>query len=124
MIAEGGLWMYPTLVIGITSALTALVHLGIRSPQLASLSKHFAFASLCLGLAGTTMGLYQAGKAMAMLDAEVATCSMMMNAVGVACTTTFVGAALASLSALLLGIGAALKAPESLKLPSESGDLS
>ena len=112
MIEEGGMWMYPTLIIGIISVLTALTHLGIRNVRIANFSKYFAFASLCLGLAGTTMGLYEAGKAMVVLDAESATNSMVMIAIGVACTTTFVGAALASLSALLLGIGAALTTPE------------
>ena len=104
MVTAGGVWAFPPLIVGLISVLAAILNLFLRNARIASLCKYFAFASLCLGIAGTAMGLYQAGSAMGTLNAEKVPVSMLMSAIGIASTTTFIGAALSGLSTLILGV--------------------
>ena len=80
MITAGGFWAFPPLIVGLISVLAAILTLFIRNARIASLSKYCALASLCLGIAGTTMGLYQAGAAP---HAEEVPVAMLMSAIGI-----------------------------------------
>ena len=104
MISDGGMWMFPALIVGVMAVLVAGFNLIKRSSSLAGAAKNFALATFFLGFAGTAMGLYAFGQT----SGSEATSAIALTGFGVSFAPLFAGSALAGLSALILGFGSLL----------------
>ena len=110
MFTNAGPFAYVVTAFGLTAlALNVLGLFRRRGRDLSGLAMGFAAASLLAGICGTGAGLYMAGQALAVAEADVIP-RLFATAVGIASTTTAFGALWAMLNAILCGVGRTVRA--------------
>lgn len=100
---DGGIWMILVALLGLASLATSTLPLAKRGANLTALAIGLIAATFLMGIAGSGMGLYQAAPVIsgAAADQQV---GMLARALGIALTTTTVGALLGTLSSIFCGV--------------------
>jgi hypothetical protein len=102
LILDGGVWSVLVCLLGLGAL--GCSSLSFRSgSKLLSLGVGLAAAAFLLGIAGTAMGLYQAGIALDGLP-EPERAALMARAVGIAMSPLILGSVMAGFSAILCGV--------------------
>ena len=118
-IAQGGIFGLIVVTMGVATFGLNLVQLIRPGRDLRGTIAGMSVATLAMGVAGTAVGLYLAGSAIAGADAagvpdrliaeSTEPVIMLAKAIGIASTTTALGALFTALNAIIAGVGHSLR---------------